>query len=315
MKKILLSLLLAVSATGMVHAQSFPDKPVKIVLSVGVGSGPDVMARKVAEVLTEKWNQPVVVENKPGGAGVIGLNYINNEPANGYTLGFLDGGTVVSYAVLYKNNEPIRQLEPIVPVLDANMALFASSQFASYADLKQQISKNPSYSSWNIGSVAHVLGAEYLSTLDLKGTHIPYKDFGQWQADVASQQVPFAFGSTGTIKNLVQAGKNQIFAIAAAQRDPRYPSIPTVKELTGRNITTLIAWCGFYVPVNAPSHIKAKLEKDIRQAITDRRVQETMLRFDYISLHQQSLDDFKKKIKHDQDLYTDMIAKYKIETQ
>lgn len=314
MKKFLISFLLALAST-VCAAETFPNKPVKIVLSVGVGSGPDVMARRIAEVLSEKWNQPVLVDNRPGGAGVIGLNHINSEAANGYTIGFLDGGTVVSYAALYKNNEPIKQLEPIVPVLDANMALFVSSQLTSFADLKQEITKNSSFSSWNIGSVAHILGAEFLSTLNVRGTHIVYKDFGQWQADVSNRQVPFAFGSTGTIKNMVQAGRNQILGIAAAQRDPRYPNIPTIKELTGKNITTLIAWCGFYVPVAAPSNVKDKLAKDIQQALSDRRVQETMQRFDYISLHHMSLDDFKKKIKFDQEQYLEMITKYKVEIQ
>lgn len=314
MKKILVSLALGVASTVCV-ADSFPIRPVKIVLSVGIGSGPDVMARRIAEVLSAKWNQPVLVDNRPGGAGVIGLNFINSEAPNGYTIGFLDGGTVVSYAALYKNNEPIKQLEPIVPVLDANMALFASGQFSSFDTMKESIRKNPSYSSWNIGSVAHVLGAEFLSTLNVHGTHIVYKDFGQWQADISNRQVQFAFGSTGTIKNLVQAGKNQIFGIAAAQRDARYPNIPTIYELTGKKITTLIAWCGFYVPIAAPAAVKTVLEKDIRDAMTDRRVQETMQRFDYISLQHMSLKEFQQKIKHDQEQYTEMITKYKIEAQ
>jgi tripartite-type tricarboxylate transporter receptor subunit TctC len=315
MKNIVIYLLLLCAGLGSALAETFPNKPVKIVLSVGVGSGPDVMARKIAEVLTEKWGQPVLVENRPGGGGVIGLNYINSEPPNGYTIGFLDGGTVVSYATLYKNSEPINQLEPIMPVLDANMALFASSKIQSYNDLKQEILKNPTFSSWNIGSIGHVLGAEYLTSIPIKGTHVAYKDFGQWQADVSTQQVTFAFGSTGTIKNMIQSRKNQIFAIAAPQRDPRYPTVPTIKEVTGKSINTLIAWCGFYVPVATPTSVKIQLEKDLRSAVSDRRVQETMSRFDYIPLHTMSLPDFRKKVKSDLDVYSEIISRNRIEIQ
>ena len=271
------------------------------------------MARKISEVLTEKWKQPVVVENRPGGAGVIGLNAINNEPSDGYTLGFLDGGSVVSYPILYKNAEPISRLEPIAPVLDANMALFASSQIRNYDELKQELAKNPSYSSWNIGSIGHLLGAEFGASLGNKSMiHVPYKDFGQWQADVATRQVPYAFGSTGTTKNMVQAGKTKLIGIAALQRDLRYPDVPTVKELTGKNITTLIAWCSFYVSANAPTAIKTQLERDLKEAVADPRVQETMTKFDFIPIHTMSLADFKRKVKNDQDQYQSIVNNFNI---
>jgi tripartite-type tricarboxylate transporter receptor subunit TctC len=315
MKKIIATLALAFLSVNAM-AQSYPAKPVKIILSLGVGSGPDVMARKISEVLTEKWKQPVVVENRPGGAGVIGLNAINSEPSDGYTLGFLDGGSVVAYSILYKNAETISRLEPIAPVLDANMALFASSQIRNYGELKQEIAKNPSYSSWNIGSVGHVLGAEFGAALGNKFafsmTHVPYKDFGQWQADVATRQVPYAFGSTGTTKNMVQAGKTKLFGIATLQRDPRYPDIPTIKELTGKNITTLIAWCSFYVSTNTPAAVKTQLERNLKEAIADPRVQETMSKFDFIPIHTMSLANFKQKVKNDQDRYQTIVDNFKI---
>ena len=315
MKQILTTLLIAfLSMTS--SAQSFPTKPVKIILSVGVGSGPDVMARKISEVLTEKWKQPVLVENRPGGAGVIGLNAINSEPSDGYTLGFLDGGSVVSYPVLYKNYEPISRLEPIAPVLDANMALFASSQIRNYDELKQEISKNPTYSSWNIGSIGHLLGAEFGASLGNKSmTHVPYKDFGQWQADVSTRQVSYAFGSTGTTKNMVLAGRTKLIGIATTQRDARYPDVPTLKELTGKNITTLISWCSFYVSTNTPVAIKSQLERDLKETVADPRVQETMTKFDYIPIHTMPLSEFKRKVKSDQDQYQSIVNNFNITPQ
>jgi tripartite-type tricarboxylate transporter receptor subunit TctC len=315
MKKIITTLLVAFISVN-VMAQNFPSKPVKIILSVGVGSGPDVMARKISEVLTEKWKQPVLVENRPGGAGVIGLNAINHESADGYTLGFLDGGSVVSYPILYKNYEPISRLEPILPVLDANMALFASSQIRNYDELRQEIAKNSSYSSWNIGSIGHLLGAEFGASLGNKSmTHVPYKDFGQWQADVSTRLVPYAFGSTGTTKNMVQAGKTKLIGIATTQRDSRYPDVPTLKELTGKNITTLISWCSFYVAAGTPAVVKTLLERDLRDAVADPRVQETMTKFDYIPIHTMSLTDFKQKVKNDQDRYQSIVNNFKITPQ
>lgn len=296
-------------------AQTFPDRPVRIVLSIGAGAGPDVMARKIAEVLSERWGQPTLVVNKPGGAGVIGINYINGEPADGYTIGLLDGGTVVSYAALYRNSDPISKLEPLVPVLDANMALFVSSSMTNLQDLRQELAANPAYSSWNIGSIAHILGAEFSSALSKNTSHVPYRDFGTWQADVASRRVAFAFGSTGTIKSMVQAGRVRMLAVAANQRDPRYPNIPTIREITGQNINTMIAWCAFYVPATVPKSVKSKLEHDIREALLDSRVQETMSKFDYISLHTMSLASFQQKVRQDQDRYSEIINRFNITVQ
>jgi tripartite-type tricarboxylate transporter receptor subunit TctC len=308
--------LLATFLSMSTMAQNFPNKPVKIILSIGVGAGPDVMARKISEVLTEKWKQPVLVENRPGGAGVIGLNAINNEPSDGYTIGFLDGGSVVSYPILYKNYEPISRLEPIAPVLDANMALFASSQIRNYDELKQEIAKNLTYSSWNIGSIGHLLGAEFGAGLGNKSmTHVPYKDFGQWQADVSTRQVPYAFGSTGTTKNMVLAGKTKLFGIATTKRDPRYPDVPTIKELTGKNITTLISWCSFYVSSGTPTAIKNQLERDLKEAVADQRVQETMAKFDYIPIHNMTLIEFKRKVKNDQEQYQTIVNNFNITPQ
>lgn len=298
-----------------IGAQTYPDRPVRIVLSIGAGAGPDVMARKIAEVLNEKWRQPVLVVNKPGGAGVIGLNHINAEPADGYTIGFLDGGAVISYASLYRNNEPISRLEPLVPVLDANMALFVSSSMTTLQDLRQELSRNPTYSSWNVGSIAHILGVEFGSAQTRDIVHVPYRDFGTWQADVASRRVAFAFGSTGTIKSMVQSGRVRMLAIAAAQRDPRYPDVPTVREITGQNINTMIAWCAFYVPAAVPQTVKAKLERDIREALIDPRVQETMSRFDYISLHTMSLPAFQQKVRQDQERYGEVVNRFNITVQ
>jgi tripartite-type tricarboxylate transporter receptor subunit TctC len=311
MSKFFLSMLIIVLSFGAM-AQSYPTKPVKIVLSVGVGSGPDVVARRFAEVLSERWKQSVVVENHPGGSGVIGLNAINKEAPTGYTIGFLDGGTVVAYAELFGNNAPISMLEPVAPVFDATMALFTSNQTSNFEQVKQRMLTNPSYSSWNVGSVAHVLGAELASTLSPDAIHIPYKEFGQWQADVASQNVTFAFGSTGTTKGMVQAGKTKLIAVASDRRDPRYPNIPTIKELTGKNMRTIISWCAFYVPANVPANIKAQLNADIRAAALDPRVQETLTKFDYIPIHSLSSSEFNNKIKNDQIKYKEIVSQFNI---
>ena len=314
MKKIVLALGMLLSASLTV-AQSYPQKPVKIVLSIGVGAQPDVMARKMAEVLTEKWKVPVIVENKPGGAGIIGLNYINNEPADGYTLGVFEGGTVIAYQSLYKNSEPINRLEALMPLTDTHMLLTTSTQIATFNDLKKEIAKNSSYGSWNIGSVAHVLGAQFGSIYSNNAQHVPYKDFGVWQADISTRTTAYGFGSYGTTRGMIQGGKNHWLAIASPHRDPKYPNIPTVKELTGQDVYSLISWCAFYISKDAPASVKVQIEKDLREAATDPRVQEAMSKLDVIPLNKMSKTDFEKKVNKDYQQYNKLIKQYNISIQ
>lgn len=311
MKKLILFFSILLSTT-LLQAQPYPNKPVKIVLSVGVGSAPDVVARKVAEVLSGQWKVPVIVDNRPGGAGVIGLNYINSEPADGYTIGFLEGGTVNSYQTLYNNPLPISKLEPVVPVVDASMLLVVSSQITSWKELQDMIVKNPIYGSWNIGSIGHLLGAQLVAGFTQQGTHVPYKDFGQWQSDIANKQILFGFGSFGTTKGLVNAGKNQWMAIASTKRDPRYPNIPTVKELTGQDVFTFNAWVAAYVSKETPDSIKAKIEQDIKAALKDRRVVETIATLDMISLADMSRKDFEKKASDDLKKNQQLVDRFQI---
>jgi tripartite-type tricarboxylate transporter receptor subunit TctC len=316
MKKLLA--LLFITASSLAMAGSYPNKPVKIVLCLGAGSGPDVMARKMAEVLTEKWKQPVIIENKPGGGGIVGLNYLNNEPADGYTIGLLDGGSMVSYPILNNGRgaDLINKLEPVRPLFNANMAVFTSGTNGNtLTDIKNEIIKNPSYGSWNVGSAGHVLGAEFASFFTDKATHVPYKDFGIWQTDVANRTLSYSVGSVGSTKGLVQSGKNQLVAIASKERDPTQPNVPTVKELTGHDMTTIISWVAFYVPANAPASIKTQLAQDLTSAAKDPRVQESLNNLSYIPLDSMSVPKFKQLIRDDTAEYKRIVKKFNIGVQ
>jgi tripartite-type tricarboxylate transporter receptor subunit TctC len=315
MKKLLAVLLIALSS--LATAATYPNRPVKIVLCLGAGSGPDVMARKIAEVLTEKWKQPVVVENKPGGGGIIGLSYLVSEPSDGYTIGLLDGGAVVSYPILNdgKGSEIINKLEPIRPLFNSNMAVFTSSATGNFDDLKKQIAKNPSYGSWAVGSAGHILGAEFGSIFNDNMTHVAYKDFGIWQTDVANGILPYSVGSIGTTKGLVQAGKNQLVALASAKRDPKYPNLPTIKELTGRDITTIVSWVTFYGATDMPADIKSQLAQDLASAAKDSRVQEALNNLSYVPLDNMSVTEFKQLLNNDTAKYKQIVKKFNISVQ
>ena len=138
MKK-LLSIIVATLAilASPAQAQSFPTKTVKIIVSLPVGSGPDNTIRKVAEQLSERWGQPVIIENKPGGASAIALDAFNKETDDGHTIFFADSALFVSYSYLYNKSDALKGIEPISGLLVNNMMLITSPEVKSLAQLKE----------------------------------------------------------------------------------------------------------------------------------------------------------------------------------
>jgi tripartite-type tricarboxylate transporter receptor subunit TctC len=140
MKKILVifAVLWATAATA-----AFPDKPVKIITSMPIGSGPDNVMRKMAESLTKKWKVPVLIENKPGGSGAVMHNAYAEEKANGYTILISDFGGIVGYTVLYNKPEVLLDIQPLAGTFLTSFVLATSPSVKDFADLKTIYKNNP----------------------------------------------------------------------------------------------------------------------------------------------------------------------------
>jgi tripartite-type tricarboxylate transporter receptor subunit TctC len=313
MKKLLAVLLM--SAATLVSAQTFPTKPVRFIVSLPAGSGPDVGARKVAEVLTEKWGKPVIVENKPGGGGSIAINYFDGEPADGYTIGFFDAGSIVSYTVLYNKPELIANIEPIRPLFTAYMALITSTNVKNFTELKTLIAKNNTYGSWAVGSAGHLAGAEFGAQFHPDMTHVAYKEYPAWYIDIYNQQLAYGFGSIGSSRAMREAGKVHYLGIAAQKRDPKWPNVPTIKELTGKAVNAPPSWLAFYIHKSVDKSVKAQLEKDLREAAQDPRVKEALSKLDYVDYGSMPLPEFNRLVAEDLENYKRITKKFNINVQ
>jgi tripartite-type tricarboxylate transporter receptor subunit TctC len=251
----------------LVHASdvSTKSRTLRIVTNLPVGSAPDVYVRKVAAELEPKLQKSIIVENKPGGAGLVGLEHYLNQPADGNTIFFGDFGVFVSTPNLYKKEHLYNQIKPLTIGYFAHWLIVSPPHIKNLNELQQEIKKNPNFGSWAVGSGGHLCGAEFSQLVGVNAQHIPYKDQSVWLADIASGRLPFGCTSIGSSESLYSAGKLNYIAVASNRRDRYYPSIPTVKELTGHNFQTGEVWSAFYINVKTSDDTTKMLESTLRE--------------------------------------------------
>lgn len=312
MKKLFaLLLLFAVSLSVLAQPTNFPDKPVKIITSLPVGSGPDSVIRFLAEKLSKKWNVPVVVENKPGGSGAVALNAYNKEPADGYTIYHGDASNFISYPILYNNEKITENIEPLAPLAIVDMMLMTSPKNQNFAELTTAIKKNPTFGSWGIGSPSQIAGAELAEFLNIPSTHIPYKDYSVWLVDTGNQVVTSGFIAVGSAAQLEKAGKIKFIAFTGNQRDPQYPNVPTLTELTGKKLNIVRPWTAFYINKSVPDNVKQKLHRDFTYELNQPETAERMHTL-YYKPWKITISEFNKFLNEQYNLYKSLVIKYNI---
>lgn len=281
MKKLLVALLSSLWVLGAT-AQTFPDKPVKIITSLPAGSGPDAVSRKLSERLQNKWKVPVVVENKPGGAGAVAFATYAEAPADGYTILSGDAGNFVGYPILYNRPQVLADIEPLTSQNGANMMLITAPNVKDMTDLKSRVEKKPVFAHGGVGSPMHLEGAELGAWFNIPVTHVPYKDYGAMWVDVSNGLVPYTFATIGSTQKLEEGGRLKYMAYAGNARHPDYPNVPTLNELTKQNRSQIRAWVVFYIKKNVPATIKSKLAKDIAEEMASREMQDMLKTLGYI---------------------------------
>lgn len=309
MKKLLnlLTLALAMSCTFALAN----NKPIYIVTPLPVGSAPDRLLRAISEPLSKKWGVPVVVDNRPGGTGLIALEHFQRRPTNGTVIYMAGGENVIQSTILYDRTKLSDDLKVVSPFISAPLVLFTSvdsktSEFAS------QLKNNPTFGSWAIGSTGHVCAIELSSHLNIPARHVPYKEFGPWLTDTANGLLHFGFGSIGSTLAFEKSNKIKYIAITSQQQSPWFPNLPTIKEQFGFEPEIYQNWIAFFVSNAVSEETRALLEKDIREAQLDPAVKSAFNSM-YSNQYTISNQEFAKVYESDRRLFLKFTKKYNIE--
>jgi tripartite-type tricarboxylate transporter receptor subunit TctC len=282
-------------------AQEFPNRPVRIVVPWAAGTPPDVAARAVASKLPELLKQPVVVENKPGASGTIGLAEVARAPADGYTLGALHFATA-TVASLYpqfkvdlaKDFIGLGQIEWGHNVLVVSPALGVQT----VPELVEYIKKNPaSFASSGIGTPAHLSGLMFLRATGTQASHVPYNQFGQAIADVSTGRVTYMVLAAPAAVPQVLGGKLKALAVTGPQRNPSLRDVPTVAELKLPSMQSR-TWSGLVVRTGTPKEALDRLSRDIAAAMAMPEVREILLK-QQAEIPTDSVEQFRELIRHD----------------
>lgn len=272
---------LALGAAAQAPA-GYPDKPIRMVVTFPPGGSADAVVRMIVPRLNERLGQQVVVDNRPGAGGNIGLALVAKAPADGYTLGVGAAGALSANTSLYaqmpfdplKDFRPVSMLAAIPFVVIGHPSLPAKTQRELVALAKAQPGKLSIAHGGN-GTAMHLSSALFAQMADIKLTEVPYKGSGPAALDVLSGNVPLAVVDLPSALQHIKAGKLTAFAVTSPQRLPQLPDVPTVAEagLAGYDST---GWFGVVAPAGTPAPVIARLNAEITAALNDEQVKASM---------------------------------------
>ena len=261
----------------------FPTKPIRIVVPYTAGGTTDMLARLVGKKMAEKWGQPVVVENKPGANGIIGMDLVAKAAPDGYTLGLASPGTHAINQSLYPTlpHDPIKHFDPVSLLVEAPMGLVvnATSPARSVKELVALANAQGgklSFASGGSGSSQHMAYELFRSATGIQAVHVAYKGGGAAYTDLLSGQVQAMFDAVQQSQPHVKSGKLRMLAVASPKRLPFLPDVPTVAE-SGVPGFEMSAWYGLVAPAGVPKPILDKLAGEIAAAINSPEVRDQLV--------------------------------------
>ena len=277
--RILAAALLAVFA-GAAGAQTYPNKPIRIVVPYAAGGTSDILARQIGPKLTDAWGQPVVVENKPGANGNVGADFVAKSAPDGYTLLLTDlGGLVISASVYPKLPfNPSKDFSPVVMVSYSPhvLAVNPDVQVKDVKELVAMAKAHPgklNFAISGIGGAPHLAGIEFAQRLGLDWTYIPYKGGADAITGVVGRQAHVLFNGMLATWPHVTGGRLRALAISAAQRVPSAPGTPTVAEQGLPGFETG-SYQGVIGPAGIPRETVAKLNAELVKVLNTAEMKE-----------------------------------------
>jgi tripartite-type tricarboxylate transporter receptor subunit TctC len=264
-----------------VLAQTYPAKPVKLVVGFAAGGTTDVVARIVAKSVGDAWGQAMTVETRPGSSGMIAAEIVAKAPADGYTLLFTPQTSLAVAPALTgaASYDATRDFTPITvvgstPTVMVVTPSFPARDFREFVALAKK--GGLSYGSGGIGSSPHMASELMSAQLGIKMVHVSYRGENPALVDTIAGQVPIMFGNITAVLPHLKAGKLRALANTGVKRSPLAPDVPTLAE-SGLNGFSVATWFGLLGPARLPPELAARIQRDVAQAIGRREVRDKLV--------------------------------------
>lgn len=275
------SILLAFICSASVHAQSYPNKPIKIVVGYAPGGAVDLVARTIGQSMSTSMGQPIIVENKPGGATNIAVKQVIDSPPDGYTL-MLAANALAANMALFKPTpfDAEKQLSTIsligsVPVV---IATRAESPFNNLGDLLKAAKANPdtiTYGSPGNGATPHMALKFFEQAAKISLKHIPYKGGSPAITDLIGGQLDLVALNALEVSTHVKSGRLKVLAVMSATRSPIFPDVPTIAE-SGYAGFEASVWYGLVAPAGTPQKIIDQLHNEVQKSLATKEVKDRL---------------------------------------
>ncbi len=279
----------AVIGLGVVsasHAEgSYPQNPIKFIVPSAAGGSPDVLSRVIANAMSKDLGQSIVVENKPGAAGNIGIMQIKNAPNDGYTIGYGNINTLSVNQALFKKlpYDVDKDLAPIGQMFSLYNVLIvpAQSPAQSIGELVKSAKENPgklSYGASGVGTTGHMGGELFKSLAKIDALFVPYNSGPAALQDLIGGRLDYMFSNSSEAIPLVKSGKVRPLGVSSLKRLTLLPEVPTVSEAGVTGYET-VAWGGLVAPAGTPPEVIARLNKSLQTALNDEEVKKSLATF------------------------------------
>lgn len=311
LRKVAVAFVFVCAAPVIAAAQAWPQKPIKMIVPFAAGGGTDFIARLAAKHLSERLGQQIVVENRGGANGALGVQAVVQADPDGYTIGAISDTPVTVNPSLYEKltYQPLRDLIPVAPMVryPSMLAAHPSVPARNVAELIALAKAKPgqlSYGSGGIGNFSH-LGLELLALqTGTKLLHVPYRGVGPATMALLAGDVQLMYNNTATALEYVRAGKMVPLAIGDAQRLPALPDIPAIAEtVPGFEMSP---WVGIFVPAKTSGDIVARLSKEVAAFLQHPDVVSLFAKQQIVALYRNP-DEFTQIIKKDMDKWANVI--------
>ncbi len=259
--------LAAALVAAPVHGQTYPNKPVKIMVGASAGGGTDIIARMLAEKFNDAFKGTFVIENRPGASNTIAADLTAKAAPDGHTLlAATNTGQAIAPHLIKLGFDPIKDLTPIALIVTVPNVLAVNTSVAA-KDVKELIAlmkakpNDFKYASSGVGSTQHIAGEGFKHVTGVEMIHVPYKGSSQAHLDVIAGQVQIMFDTTSSAMGHLKSGKLKPLAVTTAQRSPELPNVPTLMEagVPGFEMST---WYGLYVTAGTPKAVVERLQAE-----------------------------------------------------